>query len=177
MAQLGIAFNSQQVAPDTGRAEPFPEGRYLLHVINSDVKQSSSGKGTLLSLELEVYEGTYKGRRVFENINIVHTNPQAQNIGQSQLSALCHAMGHIGEVTDSKDLHYKPFEADVGIEPAKAKPGGGMYDARNRIDKYHFGGNTTAPVPPAANPSPPPSPPAPPPQRAAGGSRPWGNRR
>lgn len=139
MANLGMNFDATAVEPDTGgRSNPIPEGRYVLQVVESDVVENSKGNGSILKLTLEVFDGPLTGRKLFENLNIQHANVQAQEIAQKQLSALCHAAG-VTAVTDSAELHYQPFEADVGIEPESPKPGGGTYAAKNKITKYHFG--------------------------------------
>lgn len=139
MANLGFNFDANEVEPDTGgRSEPVPEGRYVLQVVDSDVVENAKRTGSVLKLTIEVFDGALKGRKMFESLNIQHESVQAQEIGQKQLSALCHAAG-VAAITDSAELHYQPFEADVGIEPESPKPGGGTYAAKNRIKKYHFG--------------------------------------
>jgi hypothetical protein len=155
MASLGNNFDPNAVEPDTGgRGDPIPEGRYVLQVIESDVVDNKKGTGQILKLTLEVFDGPLKGRKMFENINITNESVQAQEIGQKQLSALCHAAGITTVVSDSQELHYQPFEADVSIEGARSKPGGGEYPPQNRIKKYHFAGaEGAAPATPAARPA------------------------
>jgi len=162
---MNMTFDPTAVEPSTGRVEPFPEGRYVLQVIDSDVTPNSKETGDVLKLTLEVYDGPLKGRAMFENINLTNASPQAQEIGQKQLSALCHAAGITVTISDSQDLHYKPFEADVGIEPERTAPDGKVYGPKNRITKYHFGEPSAAAAKPVvARPAPAP---------AATGSRPW----
>lgn len=159
MANLGFNFDANEVEPDTGgRSDPIPEGRYVLQVTDSDVVENAKNTGLVMKLTIEVFDGPLKGRKMFESLNIQHDSVQAQEIGQKQLSALCHACG-VTAVTDSSELHYQPFEADVGIEAESPKPGGGVYPAKSRIRKYHFGeaaapaGKAAPKVAPAAAPA------------------------
>lgn len=138
MANLGMNYDPNSVEPDTGRPEPVPDGRYVLHVIESDVVPTSTGNGTILKTTIEVFDGPLKGRKLFENFNIQHSNPQAQEIGQKQLSALCKAAGISSSISDSQELHYHPFEADVGTEPERTDKNGKTYAPRNAVKKYHF---------------------------------------
>jgi len=166
MANLGQTFDPNEVEP-TSRPDPVPEGRYVLQVIDSDIKPTKSGQ--MLALTMEIHDGPYQGRKVFENLNIQNASAQAQEIAQRQLSALCRAAGITQAITDSQDLHYQPFEADLKIEPARTV-GEKTYDPRNAIKKYVFEDQ----APPAGKPA--PSAPPPPQRQAAGGSRPWERR-
>src|SRR5882724_2791510 len=98
-----IGFNAANVQP----AEPFTPisgGSYPLWVIESAVKTTKSGKGQMAELTYEVLDGPHKGRKIWGSINIAHENQQAEQIGQRQLSALCHATGVI-QLQDTEQLH------------------------------------------------------------------------
>jgi Protein of unknown function (DUF669) len=128
MAQLN--FNAQNVAPQQSAA-PIPAGVYLAHVVDSDVRPLKSGNGTGLSLTFEVLQGPYARRKVFASINVKHTNPEAERIGQSQLSALCHAIGVLN-VSDTQMLHMRPTMIRVKVR----KDESGQYEDRNEVSGY-----------------------------------------
>lgn len=128
MAQL--SFNAQNVAPQQSAA-PIPAGVYLAHVIDSDVRPLKSGNGTGLSLTFEVLQGPYARRKVFASLNVKHSNPEAERIGQSQLSAVCHAAGVI-QVADTQQLHMRPVMIRVKIR----KDESGQYEDRNEVNGY-----------------------------------------
>ena len=167
MSNLG---NFDPTTVDPNQVPPFPDGNYCLQAIESEIKPTSKGTGTMLNLILEVIEGEYKGRRVYEGINIQNNSAAAQQIGQKQLSALCHACGHLKAVTDSNELHYKPFWATIGTKIDDS----GKYKPKNVVKKYLFeNGNVPAGAAPAT--------PAIPPQPAAMArpgpqAMPWGQR-
>ncbi|MFM2058422.1 MAG: hypothetical protein RLY71_2807 [Pseudomonadota bacterium] len=129
MAQL--FFNAQNVAPQQSAA-PIPAGVYLAHVVDSDVRPLKSGNGTGLSLTFEVLQGPYARRKVFANINVKHANPEVERIGQSQLSALCHAIGRLNINGDSAMLHMVPCMIRVKVR----KDESGQYEDRNEVSGY-----------------------------------------
>lgn len=138
MAGLGNKFNAQE--HDTEQRDSFenlPDGIYRLEVIQSEVKPTSKGDGTLLSLRYGVIEPEqFKGRLIFGNITLENPNSQAQEIGQKQLASLCRAIG-VSEISDSDELHFQGFVAKVGLSKARTV-GTKTYDARNEVKRYYF---------------------------------------
>ncbi|MET3409493.1 DUF669 domain-containing protein [Methylobacterium sp. 1030] len=170
MAHLGTTFDPAAVQSDSGGFEPLPAGTYDLHVIDSEMKQTQTG-GDMLVLTCEVITGPLTGRQVRLRLNIRNDNTQTQEIAHRELGKLCTATG-TGAISDSVDLHFKPFRADVIITPARNGYGPGN-DLRNCKPP----GTTAAPAPTvrpqASRPTAVPSPAAPTaPSRPA---RPWGN--
>lgn len=108
-----FSFDSAAVEPQTTNT-PIPADTYLCQVTESDLKPLKSGNGTGLSLTLTVLDGPFKGRKVWENLNVQHTNGETQRIAQSQLSALCRAVG-VGQLRDTTELHNKPLKVKVKI--------------------------------------------------------------
>jgi hypothetical protein len=130
-----FSFDASQVAPQASTG-PLPAGTYLAHITESDVQPLKSGNGTGLKLTFEVIEGQYKGRRVWENLNIQHSNDDTQRIAQSQLSALCHAVNVI-KLQDTAALHFKPVSIKVVVREAQ-----GQYQASNNIKGYESAGSS-----------------------------------
>ena len=127
MAQF--SFDASTVAPKSSFA-PLPAGIYLAHITESDVVPLNSGNGTALKLTFEIMDGQLKGRKVWERLNIQHTNPDTQRYAQSDLSAICHATGNI-KLLDTSSLHFKPLKIKVVIKPAA-----NGYDEGNAIKGY-----------------------------------------
>ena len=131
MAQFD--FDASTVAPQASTS-PIPAGTYLAQVIESDIKDLASGNGKGMKLTFEIIDGQYKGRRIWENLNIQHTNEDSQRIAQSQLSALCHAVGVI-KLRDTAALHMKPVNIKVTVREAEGK-----YQASNNVKGYESAG-------------------------------------
>ena len=187
MAQFDTAFDASTIEPATAY-EVLPAGRYRAQIVESDLRVTKDGMGQYLWLMLDILEGNYQGRKVFDQLNLINRSTQTVEIAQRTLSAICHATGQM-QVSNSEDLHLIPITIVVTIEP----PSKG-YGARNRI-RYRTpeaaaksGGNPTAApsraprsAPPAqiASPTPTPTPsptPAPTPRPGAAprsGSAPW----
>lgn len=142
-------FNSANVEPQKMRDfSPLPAGRYDVEITDSEVRELGTGNGTGLKIEFTVVSPEeYANRKVWQNINIAHTNEQAEQIGQSQLSALCRAVG-IGVLNDSDELFQKMLRVGVKIRPAK-----GEYAASNDITGYEALGAAVAPAVAAPRPA------------------------
>jgi hypothetical protein len=125
-------FDANTVQPDEGRDfAPMPAGAYTVEVTNAEVKDLASGNGTGLKLELTVIDPEqYAKRKVWANLNIRHSNSQAEQIGQAQLSALCHAVG-IPVLKDSDQLFGKILRVRLKIKPAQ-----GGYPAGNEVTAF-----------------------------------------
>ena len=128
-------FDASTVAPQASTG-PVPAGTYLAQIIESDVAPLKSGKGNGLKLTFEIIDGQYKGRRIWENLNIQHENDETQRIAQSQLSALCHAVNEI-KVKDTAVLHHKPVSIRVVVREAQ-----GQWQASNTIKGYESAGGS-----------------------------------
>ena len=138
MAQFN--FDASQVVPQQSTG-PLPAGTYLAHITESDVQPLKSGNGEGLKLTFEIIDGQFKGRKVYENLNIRHTSEDTQRIAQSQLSALCHAVNVI-KLMDTAALHFKPVRINVTVREAV-----GQYKASNNIKGYEAaGGGISAPA-------------------------------
>ena len=124
-----IAFNAANIAPSTVYT-PLPAGDYNAIITESETKATKDGQGQYLQLKLQIQDGEFAGRTLFDRLNIWNNNQKAQEIAQRTLSAICHAVGVL-QVGDSQELHNRPLVATV-----KVKPASGNYDASNEIKGY-----------------------------------------
>ena len=131
MAQIG--FDATTVDPSTPR-ELLPPGKYVAHIVASEMKDTSTG-GQYLKLEHEVIDGPHRGRKVWNNLNLVNNNQTTVEIAQRQLSAICHAIGVL-KVSDSDQLHFKPLLITVKVRPAGKDKNGIDRDAQNEVGGY-----------------------------------------
>lgn len=143
MAHIG--FDATTVAPQPQiDGAPLPKGTYTAEITAPEVRVLKSGNGTGLSLEFTVIDPKeWSGRKVWANLNIRHTSEQAQQIGQAQLSALCHAVA-IKVLEDSDQLFGKILRIHTRVKPAQ-----GEYPARAEVVGFEPAG-TAAPAPTAA---------------------------
>jgi len=148
MASLGQTFDASSIEPSNGY-EIYPPGKYLAQVTHSDMRVTKDGNGQYLYLELDILQGQYAGRKLFDRLNLINANPQTVQIAQQTLSSICRAVGKT-QVSNSDELHLIPLIADVRVRPPK-----GMYGESNSIRYLPASGATqTAASPNAAAPAP-----------------------
>lgn len=134
MAQLGGTFDATQVAPSQA-FDVIPAGKYKVQITDSDMRATKDGNGQYLWLEMEILDGEFQGRKLWDRLNLQNSNAQAVEIAQRNLSALCHATGKL-HVSDSQELHFIPVIASVKVRPPRDN-----YDASNEIRGYEAAGN------------------------------------
>lgn len=163
MAQIN--FDASKVAPAKA-AVCLPAGWYDAMITASSVVPTSAGTGTLLKLTYDILTGPHKGRKVFGQLNIKNPNQIAQEIGLSQLSAICGALGII-QLPDTNLLHNKPMKIKLKVKPGgiKDQSTGERYEDSNEVNGWENSkaevGQTAAPVSAAPAPSVPAPAPAP----------------
>lgn len=117
MARFDTSFDATRVEPTTAQ-ELLPAGKYRAQIVESEMRVTKNGMGQFLWLMLDILEGEYKGRKMFDQLNLVNPNPTTVEIAQRTLSAICHATGKM-HVSDSEELHLIPMTIQVKIRPPK----------------------------------------------------------
>ena len=125
MSQLN--FDANQVKPAEA-FEPLPKGWYNMRISESETKPTKAEGGAYLQLTVEVIDGQYANRKVFDRLNLWNANPVASEIAQRRLSAYCHATG-VMMLQDSQRLHGIPFKGRISIREDKT----GAYEPSNEI--------------------------------------------
>ena len=140
MANLS-GFDASKVEPnDFGT---IPPGDYEACIINSEMKATKDGQGSYLNLEIQVINGQFQNRRLFDKLNLVNKNEQAVTIAKGTLSAICRAV-NVLTPNDSAELHNKPMRITVGSRKNDYKNG----EMENYIKSYkpRSGGQVTQPL-------------------------------
>jgi len=136
-------FNALEIEP-AATYEPLPADWYKAVITATEEKPTKAQTGSYLELNMEIIEGNYQGRRVFERLNLKNPNPVAIEIAQRSLSSICRAVG-VNNPQNSEELMDKPLMIKLAVKPAQ-----GEYGASNEIKGYDaVGGATTAPAPAA----------------------------
>ena len=124
-----LNFDSTVIEP-TGKFTPIPVNDYLAVITDSEMKDTKKGDGKYLLLTYEVVDGEFKGRKIFETLNLINSNQTAVEIAQRALSAVCRATGVL-HPKDSSELHGKPLVISVGI-----RAGSNGFEDKNVIRGY-----------------------------------------
>lgn len=110
MANL-MGFDANTVEPNAV-FEALPAGDYVVAIVGSELEKTKAGTGDRLELKLQILDGTFRGRVLFDGLNVRNPSAQAQQIAQATLSAICRAVG-VMTPKDSAELHNKPMIAKV----------------------------------------------------------------
>ena len=97
---------------------PIREGRYIVQMIESEIKCSQAGND-YLAVRYEIIgvpEGVdqigdpeFVGRLVFDNYNLWHSKPDVAQRAWQDIDNVCAATNTPGGTDDSETLHNKPF--------------------------------------------------------------------
>lgn len=131
---------------DASKVEPadfgvLPAGEYQACIVNSELKDTKDGSGNYLNLEIQVTNGQYQNRRLFEKLNLKNKNDTAVRIAKATLSSICRAVGVLTP-QDSAELHYKPFAMTVGVRNNEYKG-----EMENYVKSYKKLQGVATPVP------------------------------
>ena len=172
MAIFAQTFDANAVEPSN--FDVFPAGKYLAQIVSSEMRPTKDGRGQYLFLELDILEGQFAGRKLFDRLNLVNDNPDTVDIATRTLSSICRATGQM-QVKDSEQLHLIPLIADVRVRPPKGQYGESnsiRYLPRNAAAPATRAPGAYASAPaPATAPSPQPQPATP--MAPAAGGLPW----
>jgi len=150
-----INFDATKVAPDEGRGDPIPAAWYNLAPTELNLQPTKDGQGTKISAVFQVLDGIYKGRKVYHNFNMKNQSEKAQDIGNKQFSALCHACRTL-QVERTEQLLNIPFKGRVKVEAATMGPDGitVQYEAKNVITAFKDVNDAAAGTPSGATAAP-----------------------
>ena len=122
-------FDANTVEPVEQKFDPIPAGKYLVAIRGSEEKTSKKGH-KYLSLEFEVLDGPFRGRKLWTNLNLNHPDTEAVKFARAELASICKAVGVL-KPQDSVQLHNLPLLATVKC--ANNKETG---ELQNRIKAY-----------------------------------------
>jgi len=163
MARFDTAFDASGIEPATAY-ELLPAGKYSAQIVESEMRVTRNGMGQFLWLMLDILDGPHKGRKIFDQLNLVNPNPTTVEIAQRTLSAICHATGKM-QVSDSEELHLIAMTIQVKVKPPK-----NGYGESNTITYLAPAASIASPAK-ATKPAPDPAAAAAPPPKMA--SAPW----
>lgn len=137
-AGLGVTlnFDASTVEPNVA-FDPVPSGWYPCIIEESKMEPTRAGDGQMLALTMKILDGEFKGRKLFDRLNLQNSNPATVEIAYKTLSAISRACG-IMQVANSQQLHNIPIWVKVkyvGKEADKNDPNK-FYDPKNDVKGY-----------------------------------------
>lgn len=101
MVQVG-GFNADE--HESQNFDVLPKGDYTVAIIESDAKTTNAGDGYYLKFTLQVLDGEFKGRKIWDQMMIEHPKELAVKIGKARLADYCRAVGK-NNPQDTSELH------------------------------------------------------------------------
>lgn len=159
MGNIAGMYN-QEIADTAqdGNYTPMPDGVYVVCITEEEVKPTKKGDGNYLALTMEVMDGEFKGRKLWDILNIDNPSVKARAIALKNFEQICTQIRlDPTKVADSSELKMIPFKAFV-VSEVKKKDGAivmgsdGKPELRNIIKTYAPKAEqvaTTAPATPA----------------------------
>jgi len=130
-----IDFDVSSYEAPKSNFDPLPHGEYLAIVTENQMKATKSGTGEYLELVIQIVDGEFSGRKIWERLNIHNANEVAENIARAALKSLSLACG-IEPLTDTDMLNDTPFTIVLDID--RKDP------TRNRVMGYKPAGAASA---------------------------------
>lgn len=129
MSSLEFDASSYERQPD--QFDPIPSGQYKAIIEDTErvPTKDTSNDNEYLNLKISITEGDYKGRIVFERLNIWNSNPKAVNIAKDTLYDICHAI-NVPKVQNHEELRYKELGVKIAIEKSE------QYGDKNVVKKF-----------------------------------------
>lgn len=141
-----INFNLEQTQAYNGATPTLPPGEYVVEIVSEQADQPlQNGNGTALVFEYQIREGSFRGQRIRDWLNLGHNDPRARDVAQRRVKAIGEAVG-VPVFRDTREIFNRPFLIAVSCRDWQGRQ-------RNNIDDYR----------PIAQPSAPQSAPAQPP--------------
>lgn len=132
-------FNALEIEPATSY-EVLPANWYKCVITDTEEKPTKAMTGSYLQLTIEVIEGDYQGRKVFDRLNLKNPNSVAVEIAQRSLSSICRAID-VPNPKDSIELRDKPLMVKISV-----KSSNGQYSASNEVKGYEAASDVVAAV-------------------------------
>jgi len=107
---------------EVGSFENIPKGEYPAIATNSEMKLTKNRDGEYLQFTIEIIDGPYKGRIIWDRLNLKNKNDTAVKIANRTLASICRAVG-VPRPKDSIELHGKPLMIKVDTEERNDRPG------------------------------------------------------
>ena len=79
MARFDTSFDATSVEPTTPY-ELLPAGKYRAQIVESEMRVTRNGMGQFLWLMQDILDGQHKGRKIFDQLNLVNPNPTTVEI-------------------------------------------------------------------------------------------------
>lgn len=131
---LDFEFDATEIEP-SAPIEVLPPGSYTVQISQAEKRPTRDGSGSYLWMEMDIIDGPYAGRKVWDRLNIWNKNETASSIAKQSLSAICRAVKE-PRIKSFVSLMHKPLVAVLRVKPAGPDKQGVQRDAANEVKGY-----------------------------------------
>lgn len=117
--------------------EPIPNGDYPVIISESIFKhpkgpygEADKSKPTYLELKVQIIDGEFKGRTVFDRLHLNNPSDTTRKIAKGTMAGILDSLG-MTAINDSSELHNRPMMAKIVVKPAS-----GEWSAGNEVKGY-----------------------------------------
>jgi len=105
---ISLPFDVKEIE-DNEELQVIPPGDYLAQLDSAVIKPTKKALANktdekMLELKFKITKGEFKGRKIFDNLNIVHSSEEAQLIARKKLKSLATLMGVQNELSETRDV-------------------------------------------------------------------------
>lgn len=148
MPAIDFDVTAYEAQPVRSSWEPLPPGDYTACVTSTELKPTKAGNGEYIELTIEIMDGDYSGRKIWERLNVNNPSEQTMQIARSQLNQLATALNQL-PLKDTDQLLEIPFTLTLDIDRKD--------NTRNRVMGYSAASSAprvaAKPAPAAASPA------------------------
>lgn len=131
--QLLQPFDARNIDP-TQMGGSLPVGRHPVIIEKSEIAENSAKDGGFLALTLKIIDGPQAGQTGVYRLNLYNKSPQACDIANRQLSAICHVTG-VFQVNHADQLHNIPFLIEVDFQKGDEARAKGYTEVKKVFDR------------------------------------------
>jgi len=140
-----ITFSSAAFEAPVSNFDPLPPGEYLAMVTNSEIRDTKAGNGKYITVTMEIIDGKFSGRRIWENFNFINPNKVTVEICEKNMKQLSVACGFPFEDKDTDSDAWTNIPFTLVLDINSKDP------TRNRVKGYQPSGSPSASSEPAAS--------------------------
>ena len=115
MPTIDFDVTEYEAQPVRSGWDPLPPGDYTACVTGTDLKATKAGNGEYIELTIEIMDGEFSGRKIWERLNVNNPSEQTVQIARSQLNQLATALGQV-PLKDTDQLLEIPFTLTLDID-------------------------------------------------------------
>jgi len=97
--------------------EALPRGDYTAMITDSVLKDTKAGNGSYIALTMEIIDGAFSGRKIWDNLNVKNANPTAEKIAHASLTQYFASCGQdLQKGANTESLYNIPFKLMLGVD-------------------------------------------------------------